>query len=282
MIFIQVRYCVEVCKSILGFSRIVIPAQPSFFKKGADMQKNILFWVALGAATFSLSGCVAVAPVVAAGAAGAGTANVAGSSATMPQQLTDIRIKSQISSIANRLKIENANIEVTVFNGIVLFLGQVPTAQNKNDLVAQASKLEDVVIVYNQLTVGPNIAFSTYANDSWITSKVKANMIPDVNPLHFVVVTQEGVVYLLGQVTQDEGDTAAKIASETSGVTSVVKIFNYIAPTAAVPSSMPAVNSVPAAATPVSTPSAAPSSGIPEYAPTYAPVETQVGPAASD
>ncbi len=249
------------------------------------MQKNILMWVGLGGLIFNLAGCVAVAPVAMAGAAGAGTANVAGSSATVPQQLTDIKIKGQISGIATTMNIANANIEATVFNGIVLLLGQVPTEQNKMDLAAQIAKLSDVVIVYNQLTVGPNIAFGIYANDSWITSKVKANMIPDVDPLHFVVVTQDGVVYLLGQVTQSEGDEAAKIASETSGVVRVVKIFNYIAPPA---SAVPATVTPPstsASVTPAPALAPAPSaqnSGIPAYAPTYDPVDTQVGPAASD
>jgi osmotically-inducible protein OsmY len=263
------------------------------------MQNKVLSWVILSSMTvMGLSGCVAVAPVVAAGAAGAGTANVAGSSATVPQQLTDIKIKSQISGIATTLKVSNANIEATVFNGIVLLLGQIPTEDAKVALAAQIAKLPDVVIVYNQLTVGPNIDFSTYANDSWITSKVKANMIPDVDPLHFVVVTQDGVVYLLGQVTQDEGDTAAKIASETSGVTRVVKIFNYISSTPAVPTTVTPANqtytsgeaaspaAAPVAAAPttttVSSSGSANSSNIPEYAPNYNSVDTQVGPAASD
>ena len=258
------------------------------------MQKNILSWIGLAGIAGVLSGCVAAAPVMFAGAAGAGTANVAGSSVTVPQQVTDIKIKGQISGITNTMKIANANIEATVFNGIVLLLGQVPTQQNKMDLVAQVAKLPDVIIVYDQLSVGPNIAFATYANDSWITSKVKANLLSEVDPLHFVVVTQDGVVYLLGQVTEQEGNTAAKIASETSGVARVVKIFNYIAPpTAAVPAVVPA-NSSPASAPIVSpapapapapaatTAAAAQNSGIPEYAPNYNAVDTQVGPMASD
>ncbi len=257
------------------------------------MQKNILAWIGLSSLVIGLSGCVAVAPVAMAGAAGAGTANVAGSSASVPQQLTDIKIKGQISSFANQMKIGNANIEATVFNGIVLLLGQVPTQQNKIDLAAQIAKLPDVVIVYNQLTVGPNIAFGTYANDSWITSKVKANMLSEVDPLHFVVVTQDGVVYLLGQVTESEGKTAAKIASQTSGVARVVKIFNYVTVSPASPSETPATSpttKAAPAATPASAPMPAPSTntataqsaGIPEYAPSYNAVETQVGPAASD
>ncbi|MCX7123242.1 MAG: BON domain-containing protein [Gammaproteobacteria bacterium] len=250
------------------------------------MQKNILSWMGLSGLVMALSGCVAAAPAMFAGAAGTGTANVAGSTVTVPQQLTDIKIKGQISGIATTLKIANANIEATVFNGIVLLLGQVPTQQNKMDLAAQIAALPDVVIVYNQLTVGPNIAFGTYANDTWITSKVKANLLSEVDPLHFVVVTQNGVVYLLGQVTKQEGDDAAKLASQTSGVERVVKIFNNVTVAPAVPAAASASPATVPALAPTLTPApaaaATKTSGIPEYAPSYNAVDTQIGPAASD
>jgi len=114
------------------------------------------------------------------------------------------------------------------------------------------------------------------------------------------VVTQQGVVYLLGQVTSEEGEQAASIAQQTSGVKQVVKIFNYISPTQATPATVsagqatslnststptPAVASAPSSTasasenvTPVSNPSS-----IPQTAPTYeTPGSEQVGPAASD
>ncbi len=260
------------------------------------MRNTILSWLGLGVVSLALSGCAAAPVVIFGGAAGTGTANVAGSSASVPQQVTDLQIKSQISGIATQMKIANANLEPTVFNGIVLLLGQVPTQQDKITLAERIAKLPNVVIVYNQLTVGPNIAFATYADDTWITSKVKANLLSEVNPLHFVVVTQNGVVYLLGQVTPDEGNKAAKIASQTSGVARVVKIFNYInPPQTAVPSTVPAAtpasgpSAAPATASPASsspapaTVAATQNSGIPDYAPNYTTPETaQVGPAASD
>lgn len=258
-----------------------------------------------GLIALSLSGCVA-APVVFAGAAGTGGANVAGSSIDLPQQITDISIKSDIFTILNNMKgLNGANVEVTVFNGIVLLLGQIPSQALKDQLATQVSEISGIVVVYNQLTIGPNVSFTRFADDGWITSKVKGNMIGEVNPLHFKVVTQEGVVYLLGQVTQTEGDTAARIAAQTSGVKEVVKIFNYIAPTSPVSTAQPSAGNSGTSATqpqnaaPVTTaiPSsmnpaasaadtvASPSSGsgIPQYAPNYAlPDAGEVGPAASD
>ncbi len=262
-----------------------------------------------------LSGCVAAAPVVAAGAAGTGGANVAGSTLGIGQQYDDLSIKGSIATIIQNIPgLAGANVEVTVFNGIVLLLGQVPTQDMKDQLATQVSQIKGVVIVYNQLSVGPNVTFSRFADDAWITSKVKTNMVGQVNPLHFKVVTQEGVVYLLGQVTEDEGNQAAQIAAQTSGVVKVVKIFNYIYPTAATPTSIsgsavgtssssvnatsavvvtstaaepPAQSAAPvtdASSTSASvTPTPNPSS-IPQYAPNYtAPAANEsVGPAASD
>lgn len=193
------------------------------------MYRNILKWSGMGLFLWGLTGCVS-APFVLIGAAGAGTANVGGSPVPLPQQAHDVAIKSDVISYINQNPtFQHANIEVTVFNGIVLLLGQVPTGTLKASIAKQASQVPNVVIVYNQITVGPNASFSDFANDGWITSKVKTSLVGDANLLHFKVVTQDGVVYLLGQVTEAEGNAAASIASKTPGVKHVVKIFNYIA-----------------------------------------------------
>jgi osmotically-inducible protein OsmY len=67
-------------------------------------------------------------------------------------------------------------------------------------------------------------------NDSYITSKVKGRFV-EANkfaPNHVKVVTERQIVYLMGLVTHAEGDTAAQLAATTSGVTRVVKLFEYI------------------------------------------------------
>jgi osmotically-inducible protein OsmY len=42
------------------------------------------------------------------------------------------------------------------------------------------------------------------------------------------VVTEDSVVYLMGKVRQIDGEAAANIARESSGVRKVVKVFEYI------------------------------------------------------
>jgi osmotically-inducible protein OsmY len=48
------------------------------------------------------------------------------------------------------------------------------------------------------------------------------------SPQHVKVVTEAGVVYLMGLVTNPEGDAAVEIARTTSGVNRVVKVFEYV------------------------------------------------------
>lgn len=247
------------------------------------MSKIILKSLGVFLAFLSLTGCIS-GPVLLAGAATGGAVTVAGSSNSVPSQATDMEIKSELYTILNNEPgLNGADVEVTVFNGIVLLLGQVPTAAIKSDITSKASEIKNVLIVYDQMTVGPNVTFSEFANDGWITSKVKGNMVGVVNPLHFKVVTQDKVVYLMGQVTPQEGDQAATIASETSGVEKVVKIFNYIAPpSTAVPTTVAPANAAPNSAPTVKTaPTPAPATSQLMPAPLAA-SSAPVGPAASD
>ena len=81
------------------------------------------------------------------------------------------------------------------------------------------------------LTIGPVTDLGSRSNDTLITSKVKARFVEanrfQIN--HVKVVTERGVVYLMGVVRRGEGDAASDIASTTSGVQRVVKVFEYIA-----------------------------------------------------
>jgi osmotically-inducible protein OsmY len=84
--------------------------------------------------------------------------------------------------------------------------------------------------VDNEITVGAVASVGSRTNDSYITSKVKARFV-EANKFaanHVKVVTERQVVYLMGIVRRDEGDTAAQIAATTSGVVRVVKLFDYI------------------------------------------------------
>jgi len=69
------------------------------------------------------------------------------------------------------------------------------------------------------------------------------------------VVTERGVVYLMGLVTHDEGDAATAVVSQTSGVMKVVALFQYLnAPLPLAPQASSAVAVPPPASAPVAAP----------------------------
>ena len=67
-------------------------------------------------------------------------------------------------------------------------------------------------------------------NDTVITSKVKARFVDSnkFSAVHVKVVTENGVVYLMGLVKKQEATDATEVARTTSGVLKVVRLFEYL------------------------------------------------------
>ena len=121
-----------------------------------------------------------------------------------------------------------SNVEITVYNRIVLLVGQVPTEVLKHTLGENISNIKGVKRIINDLHVATKDSWGDYSHDSWITTKVKADFIGQVNPNHFKVVTENSVVYLLGVTTKQEGAQAITTTKKVSGVKKVVPIFTYL------------------------------------------------------
>jgi osmotically-inducible protein OsmY len=113
---------------------------------------------------------------------------------------------------------------------MVLLTGEAPDAAAKATAEKVAQGVDNVRGVYNELAVGPNSALSARANDTYLTSVVKARFVDAqrFSPVHVKVVTEAGVVYLMGLVTRKEADAASEIARTTRGVHRVVRVFEYI------------------------------------------------------
>jgi osmotically-inducible protein OsmY len=190
--------------------------------------KQTLLLSSIAISAISLSGCVPVA-VVATPTVIVGS-NAISTNQSAKNQSYDFGTKMKIMHMVKQDKelSSKANIEASVFNSVVLLLGQVPTEAIKKDFAIKVSKLPHVSIVYDEITVGPIVPVRTYANDGWITTKVKTRLAGKVNPLHFKVITEKGVVYLMGLTTKKEGELASQIASKTSGVKKVVEIYAYV------------------------------------------------------
>jgi osmotically-inducible protein OsmY len=127
---------------------------------------------------------------------------------------------------------DKAHVNVTSYNRMVLLTGEVPTEAIKTDVEKLAAGVPNVKSISNELAIAGSSSFGGRSNDAYITSKVKARFV-DANkfsPNHVKVVTEAGVVFLLGLVTQAEANAAVDIARTTGGVQKVVRVFEIISP----------------------------------------------------
>jgi osmotically-inducible protein OsmY len=127
---------------------------------------------------------------------------------------------------------DKAHVNVTSYNRMILLTGEVPSAEAKADAEKLASSVPNVKSISNELAIAGTSTFGGRSNDSYITSKVKARFV-DANKFaanHVKVVTEAGVVFLLGLVTQTEANAAVEIARTTGGVLKVVRVFEIITP----------------------------------------------------
>ncbi|EKD55354.1 MAG: hypothetical protein ACD_60C00014G0028 [uncultured bacterium] len=175
----------------------------------------------------SLQGCFFVAGA----AAGAAAVAVVYDHRKLEKILKDQEITKQISDKIGSVPHlqENNHIEVTCFNRVVLLTGETTTAAERQQAEDIAKGVPDVVKVYNEITIKGPTSSLTRASDSWITAKIKTQMLAtkDLQSGTIKVVTENGSVYLMGIVSREQADMAVEIARQVAGVQRVVKIFQY-------------------------------------------------------
>jgi len=173
----------------------------------------------------SLQGCF---PVVAAGV-GTGVMMVQDrrSNETF---IEDQRIETTVSGLISKEFKGVMHISVTSFNLNVLLTGEVPEEYTRAEIGKLVSRVEKVRNVNNELAISANSSLVSRSNDSLTTSNVKLRFLNNdhFNAEHVKVITENGTVFLLGIVNHAEADAAAEIASTTSGVRRVVKLFEYL------------------------------------------------------
>lgn len=182
--------------------------------------------ILLGATIF-LQGCVAA--VIGGGAV---AAKVATDPRTTGTQIDDETLEFKVENAVEKdaqIKAEG-RVNAVSYNGRVLLIGQVPNSDVKDTATALAKGVEGVNEVYNELTVSPKISFAQISKDSWLTTQVKSKMFVDgrVKATGVKVISENGEVFLLGNVTQSQANAAADIASKISGVKKVIKVFKYL------------------------------------------------------
>jgi osmotically-inducible protein OsmY len=174
-------------------------------------------------AVLLLAGCPAA--IIGGGAVAYGTIEDRRTSGTM---IDDDSIESRVSRGVRERYGENTHVNVTSFNRSVLLTGEVPEEARRAEIEKLAQGSANVRNIANELQVGAPSSLGARANDSYITTKVKGRLLDSnkVNPIHVKVVTEAGVVYLMGIVTEQEAADAVDVARNTGGVVKVVRIFD--------------------------------------------------------
>ena len=187
------------------------------------MNKRTL--ILLAALVPVLSGCFGAAAV----GVGAGALSFV-DRRTTEVQVTDEGIEIRSGNHISEKYGSNTHVNVTSYNRMLLLTGEAPTAAIKADVEKLATSVPNIKAITNELAVAGPSSFGGRSNDSYITSKVKARFVDagKFSPNHVKVVTEAGVVFLLGLVTQAEADAAVEIARTTGGVQKVVRVFEII------------------------------------------------------
>ena len=189
----------------------------------APLARLTILVAALGASAW-LTACVPLAVTgVAVGAMAATDRRTLG--AQTDDQAIELKALGQVRDMVA----QTGGVSITSYNRKVLLTGQVSDEETKSKVEKVVAALPNVRGVQNELQIAGRVGLGTATNDAALTARVKAAMIEDrdLNSQTIKIVTEAGVVYLMGIVSRNEGDRAARVASRVSGVMRVVTVFEY-------------------------------------------------------
>ncbi len=190
-----------------------------------NVQSLVCTAALLAAAMASLTAC---APLLIGGAVM--TSIVATDRRTAGSQLEDEAIELKVASAVRQGLGERVHLNVTSFNRKVLLSGEAQTQADKERAEKLAQSQENVNSVVNDLAVMLPSSLAQRSKDIVTTSQIKAAFIDakDLQVNTIKVVTERGVVYLMGRVTAREAKRATDIVRGISSVVKVVRVFDEI------------------------------------------------------
>ena len=186
-------------------------------------------FAALAAALVATTALTACAPLLLGGAI-VGSSMVVTDRRTSGTQVDDQAIELRGLKRVGETIGDRGSVSVTSYNRIVLLTGTVTNEADKAAVERALSAVENAKSVVNEIAIGTAASFGNRSNDTLLTSKVKASFVDakDVQVNAYKVVTERGIVYLMGRVTEREANRAAEISRGVSGVQKVVKVFEIV------------------------------------------------------
>lgn len=175
----------------------------------------------------SLQGCITAAVVSSAAVA----TKVATDPRSAGRQLDDETLEEKVAYNLNQdaqLK-EEARVNVVAYNGKVLLIGQAPNDAAKEQARNISAGVEGVSNVYDEIRVGEKIGVMQIGKDSLITAKIKSHLLAnsEVKATEVKVITENGEVFLMGNLSNEQANAAAEVARNSLGVSKVIKVITY-------------------------------------------------------
>ena len=194
-------------------------------KTGRPFMRPLAQAIVGAALLTSLSGCV---EMMVGGA-------VMGAVATADRRTLGAQTEDKSITVKAELRVPkiagpDAHVNIASFNRKVLLTGEVNNEAAKAAVEREVRTIDGVQSIDNELAISGPTSYTARSSDALITTKVKASLVDmkTISATSFKVVTERGAVYLMGRVTQREGQVAADVARGVSGVQKVVKLLEYI------------------------------------------------------
>lgn len=124
---------------------------------------------------------------------------------------------------------QQSHLNVTSYNGKVLLTGEATSESIRQRIEALARQVPKVRGVHNEMIIAAPSSALARSSDRWITTKVNSRLAAaaEVSSVDIKVVTENGIVYLMGLVNREQANDATEVTRQTSGVQRVVKLFEY-------------------------------------------------------
>ncbi len=149
----------------------------------------------------------------------------------LKQTLADNQLVSKGNKILqrNRAALANSHVVLTAFNRDLIILGQVPNSTLKAFVVRLMTPLEGKRRLFDELTIERPTSAMQRLQDGWLTAKIRSKMLVnnEVSQKEFKVVTENAVVYVIGDVMPQQAKIVVSLARQTRGVKKVVRVFRY-------------------------------------------------------
>lgn len=199
--------------------------RPTRSHRASHVQRLVMATLAAGALMAGLSAC---APLVMGGAVVGGM--MASDRRTAGVQIEDQSIELKAGSRIRDAVSDRGHVNVTSYNRMVLLTGEAASDTDRGAIEQAVRSVENVRSVVNELAVMGSSSINARSNDTLITTRVKTALVEakDVHANAVKVVTERGVVHLMGRVSEREASRASDIARAQPGVLKVVRVFDIL------------------------------------------------------